>query len=409
MTAVTVVTGAAGAMGAACARVLSARTDVLLLTDVDESRLRTAAAEIERDGEVAVHPLVADLGDPAAAAEIATRAAELGELHALVHTAGLSPAMAGWQEILRVDLVGVARLLDVFLPHVVRDSVAVCLASVAGHMGAFDPAMDALLDDALAPDLEARYRAAYGSEPDPGATYRLAKRAVIRLCERTAVTWGQRGGRVVSLSPGLIDTEMGRLELQHNPIKTWMAEITPLGARRCGGDTVLPGRADDIATAVAFLCSEAASFISGCDLRVDGGLIAAIDHQDNGYRTERGGDTVSEDNEDIRRAVADARTETGQRRYREVMVSEPPPPISPFLDQGVVDSVFGELWDRPGLSRRDRRWVTLACVGAAAVDEPIQQHVYAALASGDITRRSSGSMKKRAPDYLARRRVGSPS
>ena len=67
-------------------------------------------------------------------------------------------------------------------------------------------------------------------------------------------------------------------------------------------------------------------------------------------------------------------------------MSDAPPPLTPYLDKGVVDSVFGELWDRPGLARRDRRWVTLACVAAAAVDEPIQQHVYAALASGDITR-----------------------
>ena len=91
-------------------------------------------------------------------------------------------------------------------------------------------------------------------------------------------------------------------------------------------------------------------------------------------------------NEDARAALAHARTETGKRRYREVMVSDAPPPLTPYLDKGVVDSVFGELWDRPGLSRRDRRWITLACVGAAAVDEPIQQHVYAALASGDVTR-----------------------
>lgn len=83
---------------------------------------------------------------------------------------------------------------------------------------------------------------------------------------------------------------------------------------------------------------------------------------------------------------AETRKEIGQRRYREVMVSDAPPPMTPYLDKGVVDSVFGELWDRPGLSRRDRRWITLACVGAAAVDEPIKQHVYAALASGDITR-----------------------
>jgi 4-carboxymuconolactone decarboxylase len=91
------------------------------------------------------------------------------------------------------------------------------------------------------------------------------------------------------------------------------------------------------------------------------------------------------DSDDAAR-VAAARKETGRRRYREVMVSDAPPPLTPYLDQGVVDSVFGELWDRPGLSRRDRRWITLACVGAAAVTEPINQHVYAALASGDITR-----------------------
>jgi 4-carboxymuconolactone decarboxylase len=70
----------------------------------------------------------------------------------------------------------------------------------------------------------------------------------------------------------------------------------------------------------------------------------------------------------------------------EVMVSDAPPPATPYLSHGVVDSVFGELWDRPGLSRRDRRLVTLACVAAAAVEEPIHQHVYAALASGDISR-----------------------
>jgi NAD(P)-dependent dehydrogenase (short-subunit alcohol dehydrogenase family) len=42
---------------------------------------------------------------------------------------------------------------------------------------------------------------------------------------------------------------------------------------------VLPGRADDIANTVAFLCSDRASFVSGCDVRVDGGLIAAMNRQ----------------------------------------------------------------------------------------------------------------------------------
>ena len=99
------------------------------------------------------------------------------------------------------------------------------------------------------------------------------------------------------------------------------------------------------------------------------------------------GERVSEqDDEDVRRELAESRTATGRRRYREVMVSDAPPPMTPYLSHGVVDSVFGELWSRPGLSRRDRRWITLACVGAAAVDIPIEQHVYAALVSGDISR-----------------------
>lgn len=280
MTTVAVVTGAAGAMGGACARVLATEVDVVLLTDVDEPRLHAAAKRIDGGVEATVHPLVADLGDAVDVTALASRAVELGELRALVHTAGLSPTMAGWLEILRVDLIAVAQLLEAFLPSVVPGSAAVCLASVAGHLGEFDPAMDALLADPLVPGLEQRFRDACGAEPDAGATYRLAKRAVIRLCARDAVAWGRRGGRVVSLSPGLIDTEMGRLELEHQPIKTWMAEITPVGAGR-GHDTVLPGRTEDIASAVAFLCSDAAAFVSGCDLRVDGGLVGAMEHEES--------------------------------------------------------------------------------------------------------------------------------
>ncbi len=95
---------------------------------------------------------------------------------------------------------------------------------------------------------------------------------------------------------------------------------------------------------------------------------------------------TDDERERLRAEIAAERTEVGRRRYREVMVSDAPPPMTPYLERGVVDSVFGELWDRPGLSRRDRRLVTLACVAAAAVDVPIEQHVYAALASGDLTR-----------------------
>ncbi len=278
MTAVCVVTGAAGGMGSACARSMGSSVDALLLTDRDQSRLELVAEQISGESKAQVSVMAGDIADPEFACELSRRAAADGHLHSLVHTAGLSPSMADWQEILRVDLAGVARLLDAFLEHVVLGSTAVCLASIAGHLGDFDAAMDAVLDEPLAADLEARFHSAFQGEPDPGATYRLAKRGAVRLCERAAVSWGARGGRVLSLSPGLIDTEMGRLELRNNPVKVRMAELTPVHLSEPGSDGALPGRAQDVAETVAFLCSERAAFISGCDIRVDGGLIGAMNH-----------------------------------------------------------------------------------------------------------------------------------
>jgi 4-carboxymuconolactone decarboxylase len=76
-------------------------------------------------------------------------------------------------------------------------------------------------------------------------------------------------------------------------------------------------------------------------------------------------------------------TADAAQTYREVMTREPPPPATPF-EAATRDFVFGEVWSRPGLSRRDRRWVTLACVAAADAPEPIDDHVYAALNSGDV-------------------------
>jgi NAD(P)-dependent dehydrogenase (short-subunit alcohol dehydrogenase family) len=68
---------------------------------------------------------------------------------------------------------------------------------------------------------------------------------------------------------------MGRLELDNQETMRGMVEATPV---KRFGPTGLPGRAEDIADAVAFLCSDAASFISGCDIRVDGGLVGSTVH-----------------------------------------------------------------------------------------------------------------------------------
>ncbi|MFC3173658.1 carboxymuconolactone decarboxylase family protein [Novosphingobium bradum] len=79
------------------------------------------------------------------------------------------------------------------------------------------------------------------------------------------------------------------------------------------------------------------------------------------------------------------RRQQGHEWYEFVMRTPPPPPATTFLANGILDFVFSEMWSRPGLDMRARRWVTLACVCAADTVQPIESHIYAALKSGDVT------------------------
>jgi len=81
---------------------------------------------------------------------------------------------------------------------------------------------------------------------------------------------------------------------------------------------------------------------------------------------------------------ADRRTR-GEATYLEVMGTPPAASQTPYDGAGVLDFVFADVWNRPGLSRRARRLVTLTCVGAADAEGPIVEHVYAALKSGDLS------------------------
>ena len=78
------------------------------------------------------------------------------------------------------------------------------------------------------------------------------------------------------------------------------------------------------------------------------------------------------------------RAERGRRVFADVMTFPPPEDAAPATTN-MLDFVFAEVWERPGLSRRDRRFITLPCVAAADAETPLRDHVYAALNSGDLT------------------------
>ncbi len=267
------ITGAAGGMGRACARLFGA-TDDLVLTDVSASALDAFADELRADN-YNVAAIAGDLGDQDILSGIAKGLSD-GRPFAMVHTAGLSPSLANWDSIMQVNLVATEKLMRALDPIFVPGTALVLIASSAGYMMPPVPEVDALLANALQPgfmQMIERVIDDMGGAQSPGGmggiSYTLSKRAIHTLVQRRALDLGPRGVRITSISPGMILTPMGKKEVQTDG-GAMLLNATPVGRA---------GMAMDIALAARFLCSDEASFISGTDLLVDGGGTAGMKAQ----------------------------------------------------------------------------------------------------------------------------------
>lgn len=260
-----VITGGSGGMGKATAEIVGKKGTVLL-ADLSEERLIQTKEELNAKGITEVYYQTVDITSKENVAALAKRASELGTLKGLVHTAGLSPTMADSKRITAVNLVGTGIVLEAFLPLATEGTAVVCISSMSGYMAPRQgPYVEVLKQPSAENVVETMEQFAQGNS---GAAYTLSKLGVQLIVEDQAWVWGERGARITSLSPGTINTAMGRQEADKQKEMKLMLDITPL--RR-------EGEASEIATAIAFLLSDDASYITGIDLRVDGGTVANIE------------------------------------------------------------------------------------------------------------------------------------
>lgn len=256
----------AGGMGMAVARRLAQRHR-LLVADLDPVRAGDAAETLRAEGSDAIGT-TCDITDPAAVARLGEQVDVLGGFRVLAHVAGLSPSMADFETIVGVNLVGAASVAHELCPRATAGTAAIFIASLAAYNSPPDPDVEALLAEPADPRLPRKLVGVLGEHAaTPGLAYQLAKYGLVRFCRCQAAGWGERGARIVSLSPGLIATPQGAREFERTPSKRALFEHTPL--RR-------EGTMHEIADALEFLASDRASFVSGTDLLVDGGLAAAL-------------------------------------------------------------------------------------------------------------------------------------
>lgn len=257
-----------GAIGQAIARRVAPGKH-LLLADVRESNARAASETLASVGyQVSTH--LVDVSSREAVHALATAAADLGDIMGVIHTAGLSPTQASAEAILKVDLYGTALVLEEFGRVVAAGGSGVVIASQAGHMlPALGWEQEALLAQTPADELLALPMLQPDQGRDSGWAYGISKRANSLRVQAAAIPWGERGARINAISPGIIFTPLAKDEMT-GPNAAGYRRMIELSAAGRGGTP------DEVGAAAAFLMGPDAAFITGSDLLMDGGVIAAM-------------------------------------------------------------------------------------------------------------------------------------
>ena len=268
MKKITVITGGAGGMGFATAKVMGQDHHVVIC-DVNQQRLNSAVADLKQLG-ISCDSIVCDITDASSVAALVKLAVELGTVTSVIHTAGISPQMADPETILKVNALGTINITEAFYAVATAGFTQVNVASVAAHV----------LPGWIAPKSAFRYgisnpqaflkKTVFRCKLMPNAFYRkgmaysISKMFVMWYSRTSAAKFGQKNARILSVSPGTFDTEMGRLEEKSGSMK--MLENAALKR---------PGTPEEIAALLAFCASDKASYITGTDILCDGGVVAA--------------------------------------------------------------------------------------------------------------------------------------
>jgi len=246
---VAIITGAGIGMGAATARLFAARGANVLVADWNRAAGEETVAAIRKAGGAAEFALTNVADEQSVKAMVAASVNAFGRLDCAVNNAGVSPETAPVHEL---DLAQADRILAVNLRGVVacmKHEIAEMLKGGGG--GAI-----------------VNIGSVNSQRPQPNSlVYTAAKHAVVGMTKAAAVDYSPKGIRVNAVLPGAIRTPMLESSMiEHNLVEKDFAPILSLFGRF--------GEPEEVAEASAWLCSDAASYVTGASLAVDAGYLA---------------------------------------------------------------------------------------------------------------------------------------
>lgn len=268
MREVCVITGGAGGIGLATAGIVG-RDRQVVIADANRQRLTTAHKQLQRNG-IDCETAECDVTDPGSVAALVAMTTALGPVTSVIHTAGVSPSMGNPERILRINALGTVHVNEAFLPVAREGFASVNVASMAAHVfpRLFLPRRrfnDALRDEERFIAKVTGACSRFPATARPGLAYAISKNFVMWYATSQAGRFGACGARIVSVSPGTIDTEMGRLE--EGAGSGAMVDLAAL--KRFG-------RPEEVAELLAFCASPKAGYLTGTDIACDGGVLAGF-------------------------------------------------------------------------------------------------------------------------------------
>ena len=253
-----------GDMGMGSARLIGMQHPLYLINTRQE-RLDRAIEALTDEGYV-VSGRTCDITDPAQTAALGEVLGKGAGVRTIAHIAAIGGASGDWRRILSINLIGAHNVVNAVRPHMVRGGAVVFVSSAGAYVPEPDPARDALLEVPLAPNFFDALATQLGREPTPFEAYCYSKRALNSYARRLAVAWGAEEIRSVSVSPGSIYTSMSRLNRPSAEGRAEFLRQVPLGRE---------GTTHEACSVIAYLASDAASYITGVDILVDGGFVAS--------------------------------------------------------------------------------------------------------------------------------------
>ena len=256
----------AGSMGTAIVRKIVAGRK-LLLGDISEENLAKVSKEFQYSG-YDVETSVVNAMDKNSIEAFAEKAAALGPVMYFIDTAGASPNQASPEHILSLDMVGTGYAVDAFGKVMAEGGAGLLISSQTGYMHRLPDEVEL---EILRTPTEKLMEVSYIRESavNSGIAYMIAKRVNhLQAQKAAATTWKARRARINTISPGVIVTPLAYDEFAAAG-DNYQEMIDASAAMRTG-------TSEEIAEAGAFLLGEHAGFITGTDLLIDGGVIAAI-------------------------------------------------------------------------------------------------------------------------------------